>query len=233
MRGGIVLAAEDNERFVTFLIERHRWKQSADISLFFPLVLPIISIIFHLSQVHHFYYQGDGMGYDPPEALGAIKEQVMAYAEMVAAKLGIDPDTSLMEVVARLGGKVVADSSVDFMGPKAGSLIVESKVDFTVKYSPYASPERIRFTIAHELGHFFLHYVNKKNCDGCMLAAREGSDRCEWEANWFAGALLMPREGFKSAFERFDGNLSTIASYFNVSESAAEVRAKVLGLSAR
>lgn len=170
------------------------------------------------------------MDYTTPVELGASKDAVMDYAEMVAEKLGINPDTNLIEIVTRLSGKAIPDPSADFMKDQAGSLIVQSKNDFTIKYSPYTSPERARFTIAHELGHFFLHYINQKKCQGQMQATREGSDRCEWEANWFAGAFLMPKDKFKTAFERFDKDLSTIASYFNVSESAAEVRAKVLGL---
>ena len=170
------------------------------------------------------------MTINPPIALGASKEQVMAYAERIAAKLGIAPDTDLEGIVKRLDGKLVPDPSADFLKKEAGSLVVLNKDDFTIFYSPLASAERTRFTIAHELGHFFLHYINQRKGEGHMQAAREGSDRCEWEANWFAGAFLMPATQFKKQYNRYAGNIPTVAAIFNVSIAAAEVRAKVLGL---
>jgi Zn-dependent peptidase ImmA (M78 family) len=48
--------------------------------------------------------------------------------------------------------------------------------------------------------------------------------RAEWEANWFAAELLMPRKAFKAAVDR--NGLSYAADLFNVSISAAKVRAK-------
>ena len=51
---------------------------------------------------------------------------------------------------------------------------------------------RQRFTIAHELGHYFLHK------EGVKLCRTDGNSRVvsyldpEWQANTFASALLMP-----------------------------------------
>jgi len=59
------------------------------------------------------------------------------------------------------------------------------------------SEERQRFTIAHELGHLFLH-KNPVNYDqgGIMLFrnghSSDGTDRREVQANRFAAELLMP-----------------------------------------
>lgn len=60
---------------------------------------------------------------------------------------------------------------------------------------------RQRFTIAHELGHYVLHGLEKVHYDdksrGFQVHLRspvssEGSDRLEIEANAFAAELLMP-----------------------------------------
>jgi|YelNatPaOPRAMG01_1025707.scaffolds.fasta_scaffold00584_22 Zn-dependent peptidase ImmA (M78 family) len=46
---------------------------------------------------------------------------------------------------------------------------------------------RQRFTIAHELGHFFLHDKSTS-----FLSIEEGDKKKEREANKFAGTLLLP-----------------------------------------
>ena len=52
----------------------------------------------------------------------------------------------------------------------------------------------------------------------------------EVEANRFAIMLLMPDLAFKLAWSRFDGQISQIANYFNVSKLAASIRANDLNL---
>jgi len=46
--------------------------------------------------------------------------------------------------------------------------------------------------------------------------------RAEWEANWFAAQLLMPREEFREVIAQKDVRYA--AEYFNVSVAAAKVR---------
>ncbi|WP_245443046.1 ImmA/IrrE family metallo-endopeptidase [Methylobacterium terrae] len=97
---------------------------------------------------------------------------------------------------------------------------------------------RDRFTIAHELGHLFLHYAMiVRNFPGAMMIAtrwvKEDNDdlkRAEWEANWFAAAFLMPAAKFKKCLEENDGHVNVVAVQFGVSPKAAEVRAQSLGL---
>lgn len=65
-------------------------------------------------------------------------------------------------------------------------------------------PNRQRFTIAHELGHFFLHRNNERVfVDGKPIFYRdqvssEGSQIQEIEANAFAAELLMPASALKA-----------------------------------
>jgi Zn-dependent peptidase ImmA (M78 family) len=49
--------------------------------------------------------------------------------------------------------------------------------------------------------------------------------RCEWEANWFASAFLMPADEFKAAYAH-----GIASETFGVTAAAVEVRAKTLGL---
>lgn len=59
-----------------------------------------------------------------------------------------------------------------------------------------------RFIIAHEIGHYILHYDEKTN--NGIYARREhkkGKNNEENEADFFAANLLMPREQFVSRVE--------------------------------
>lgn len=61
---------------------------------------------------------------------------------------------------------------------------------------------RRHFTIAHELGHYFLcHELKNGQCfDADILEDDTAVDAIEREANYFASCLLMPESKIKSAF---------------------------------
>lgn len=57
-----------------------------------------------------------------------------------------------------------------------------------------ASPSKIKFTLAHELGHYLLHHhVTKEE-----FGTKEIYKRMEEEANHFASAFLLPADAFSS-----------------------------------
>lgn len=72
----------------------------------------------------------------------------------------------------------------------------------------------IRFTVAHELGHYFIPGHPEAlfgNGDGVHESRAFGaSDRHEQEADGFASALLMPRKLFVSAMRELDVGFSAI-----------------------
>ncbi|WP_214889816.1 ImmA/IrrE family metallo-endopeptidase [Exiguobacterium sp. s142] len=75
---------------------------------------------------------------------------------------------------------------------------------------------RHRFTIAHEIGHLFLHHDVKKLARiGGKLPDLKVFENPEWQANEFAGEFLAP--------SHLIGNLSVeeIATTFNVSKQVA------------
>ncbi|MEG2610495.1 MAG: ImmA/IrrE family metallo-endopeptidase [Bacilli bacterium] len=84
--------------------------------------------------------------------------------------------------------------------------------------------ERDLFTIAHEVGHLFLHSNQK------VELARGNTpmkiyESTEWQADTFAASLLMPANKISNKDTKF-----TVASRFGVSLQAAEVRLKKLGI---
>ena len=168
----------------------------------------------------------------------ASKGQVHAFAEHVASQLKFRPGDSLEPVIARLGGKIAHQSSFAVGEHAPESIIVENMRAFTIYISSTTSPQRDRFTIAHELGHLFLHYpmVQKTYPGSTMVATRwidpndAEQQRAEWEANWFAAAFLMPAEPFRQWWIASGKEIFVVARTFGVSEQAADIRAKSLAL---
>lgn len=74
------------------------------------------------------------------------------------------------------------------------------------------TPERVRFTLAHELGHFALEHrrfmvreaCHDEDIDTENLETLKLKDvrRMEWQANYFASCLLLPKEQFEREFFR-------------------------------
>lgn len=71
---------------------------------------------------------------------------------------------------------------------------------------------RKNFTIAHELGHYFLKHKLMENYNYCSIndISEEGqhNDPIEREANYFASCFLMPEAKIKPAFSRLLENRS-------------------------
>ncbi len=88
-------------------------------------------------------------------------------------------------------------------------------------------PNRQRFTIAHEIGHYFLHREHSSFEDGLLF--RKGLDRnpLEDEANYFASLLLMPAVEFRRNLT--NSSIEKVAATFGVSRQAAELRVSNLG----
>jgi len=98
---------------------------------------------------------------------------------------------------------------------------------------------RRRFTVAHEIGHIVLHrsILEAGLVQPSMFisesAAAAQDDSMEWQANFFAAALLMPREAVAARFGRDAraGRLvapERVADAFGVSREAATIRLQEL-----
>ena len=92
------------------------------------------------------------------------------------------------------------------------------------------SPERRRFTLAHEVGHWVCQVLEGRGAP-IMCRAEEvgvGEGRAlEREANVFAAELLMPEDTVRG---RYDGTTAGTAARFGVSEEAMGWRLFNLGL---
>jgi Zn-dependent peptidase ImmA (M78 family) len=146
------------------------------------------------------------------------------------------PITDIDEVVRSMGGVIREDSGIDSFSD--GRIRKSGSDSFVIEVSPFQTEERRNFTIAHELGHLFLHMGFQTNEQRWNEQAnvpyyRNGNSELEYQSNEFAAAFLMPRYEFKRVMdEHTDGsmvNTAEIARYFHVSVSAAANRGKWLG----
>ncbi len=135
----------------------------------------------------------------------------------------------------------------------SGMLVVHGNVSHII-YNSSHHPNRQRFTIAHEIGHFVLHHtasVDRLFVDEKFAVYKRagtstdpeysGLDSTttpteEREANQFASALLMPESRLRKYLEDRqlavldDYDVSVLARSFGVSEQAMTLRATRLNL---
>lgn len=127
----------------------------------------------------------------------------------------------------------------------SGILMIEPN-SATIGYAKYESPQRQRFTKAHELGHFMLHrggnlFIDKdfKTMYRPASSNAPSTDWQEWEANEFAACILMPEHLVRDELEKIqidyadDKNgswIEKLAKKFGVSVSAMSIRISRLGL---
>jgi len=144
-------------------------------------------------------------------------------------------------IVRQLGGSISRRTLV----PDVYAEIHRVGGAFEVLLAPNQPETRERFTLAHELGHLFLHmnFLDAEQwqaagsyLDGAFRRSDGDYSEEELQANEFAASLLMPEPEFRRlAQENFDTGsskykLTGIANYFGVSLEATRNRGRWLGM---
>jgi len=160
------------------------------------------------------------------------RKSIMEAADGVRSALRItNPKFPILQVVELMLPKVMPEFSfevkeADEMGDNHGLTHPESN-EMWIRSDVYDGAcqgnGRDRFTIAHELGHLLLH-----NLPGMARKMKPASSikayvNSEWQANTFAGALLIPTNIAVDSRDPYE-----IAEVCGVSVDAASVRLKVL-----
>ncbi|WP_434612709.1 ImmA/IrrE family metallo-endopeptidase [Tabrizicola sp. M-4] len=169
--------------------------------------------------------------YLPPVPTRATKQLIWNFAEKQRQNVKLTSGFDLKELVARNGGQIEYISFVD--PDQTDAIIVKPDGSFVIRLSSQTGVLRDNFTIAHELGHKLMHWpLVKRSNPGVGMKATRSVDasnkdlvRCEWEANWFASAFLMPVAEFKEAYRN-----GVASETFGVTEAAVNIRAKTLGI---
>lgn len=122
-----------------------------------------------------------------------IRRLINVMAEEVINLYGIQiPIINIEEVVQKMGGSVVDNSSIGEFSD--GKIRKTGEDSFTIEVSPFQTEERKNFTIAHELGHLFLHMGFQTNeqkwqKQDNVSYYRNGNSELEYQSNEFAAAF--------------------------------------------
>lgn len=150
--------------------------------------------------------------------------------------------TDIITIARQIGFKVIRSDI-----PKSGMIVISDELKekfgtdrlILVNYSE--TPTRVRFTVAHELGHYFLKIEPKGLFYKKKYFAYRDSDNHddeEKEANAFAAAVLMPEEKVRKVVKKtiekrgmydFDAVVAEVARTFLVSLGSATYRLMNLG----
>jgi Zn-dependent peptidase ImmA (M78 family) len=164
-------------------------------------------------------------------------------AEKLVDRLGIN---SLPIKVDKIAASLNLSVTSANLGEGVSGLLISDGITAHVITHENDAPKRQRFTIAHEIGHYYLqhqfeegehvhvdrgHYISQRG-----PKASDGTDIKEIEANQFAASLLMPSKFVHQKVKELGGgslldqHVSQLAEEFQVSEQAMTIRLTTLGL---
>lgn len=128
------------------------------------------------------------------------------------------PVSSMVDLIENSGGIVIhcdfGSDLIDAMSQRIDGMPILFFVN------THAPADRVRHTLAHELGHMVLHTTTLRD-----------DDTMEDEADAFAGAFLLPKDEFTAQLRRFDlRQLANMKQFWRVSMAAIAVRADKLKL---
>lgn len=99
----------------------------------------------------------------------------------------------VLKIAGACGVKVVKDSNAHYLKPgESGCTLVDIAGNWQIVYSDTESRERVRFTIAHELGHILLGHELSPDKSGHFRTASDRREPAETQADEFAARLLAP-----------------------------------------
>lgn len=141
-----------------------------------------------------------------------------------------------VDVVSIAKNYNISAYAADLEKKVSGAIKYDHKTDkFEIIVNKNHSGTRKRFTLAHELGHYFLHEDMLKSSDlhidtlyrVAMQVDTETKEQ-EKEVDYFAGALLMNKMSIEKLYDSY--SVGELADIFGVSYSAMTVRLNILGL---
>ncbi len=157
---------------------------------------------------------------------GYSLEQIEYVASRARRHWGMgDGPINNMVALLESNGVIVCRFSLGSEKIDAFSCWVEGR-PYVLLGSDKKSAVRSRFDAAHELGHLILH----RDITPDDMEDKAMRDRIEKEANWFAGAFLLPRNSlFREFYSTRSGHLRGLKQRWLVSMQAIAHRARDIG----
>lgn len=158
-------------------------------------------------------------------------EEIERLAEEVRKYWGIDagPIDNLQYYLESNGiivtGFCDVSSDIDAFSQQ---IEVDGKAVFIIALALGTKPiGRLRFDMAHELGHILMHSWGDDNEN----ISRDEFNAREWQANYFASAFLLPKETFTRSVSAYPSNVdyyNSLKKKWGVSMQAMMFRARTL-----
>ena len=173
--------------------------------------------------------------------------RALSVASERLGNLGLGNETPCeINFVASLltGSNPEERSNLRLNGERVAGVLQPSHSGVEILYEAFHPFYRQRFTVAHELGHFYLHACGEAyTYHRCPVRGAEvgepepgeETDQCtlptvEAEADAFAGAFLLPAGVFVEAVRTYGVALSFLAQLFQVSPGTVRNRLATLKL---
>lgn len=153
--------------------------------------------------------------------------------------ISLTPPINLSLLIERIG---ISAYSVDFTEAEEAAKYPKGTIvgaalsfddDLDIMYAQGLTPNRIRFTVAHELAHCCLHApdLKIKHIELRTSEMNEVENAKEIAANIFAGELLIPEKPLLDIFGALlKPSISALARIFQVSDNVMRARLKYLEL---
>lgn len=133
------------------------------------------------------------------------------------------------------GINIIQKSNLNIKGEPVSGAIIKSGSDITIYVNANDNKNRKRFTIAHELAHFFLHLDKDKEL--VDFKRDDSKNPIELEADEFAGCLLMDEALVEEWYNKTNSIglsnervIDIMSQIFVVSSPAMYKRLRKLGL---
>jgi Zn-dependent peptidase ImmA (M78 family) len=173
---------------------------------------------------------------------GDMKKWIEKLTENIREVYDLHSPLDFDSFIKELGGEY--EEIDDWVQEEA--VIEKTKEDsFIIRLQANKPERRKRFSIAHELGHLFIHMGYRLDDEKWQKFnigegfPRFGNSEQERETHYFAASLMMPADEFRKACEENSGknsdgkkvcHLQKVADVFQVSNDAALDRGKALGI---
>jgi Zn-dependent peptidase ImmA (M78 family) len=136
------------------------------------------------------------------------RDQKAASVKQLAESLGVDVRTC--NLPKGMAGRLVSDPF--------------SVSGYCIEVNEGHDVRSRRYTVLHELGHFFLHLDRSNPLAPTMHLNRSDDEfyfdtKAEYEANDFADVLLFGDGSLHAAFSLYGGKIDQLAHYFGVTEN--------------
>lgn len=172
----------------------------------------------------------------------AMRRVINEQAEALYKDMGLSMNFKIEEAVKQLDGEITVNPCLD-ESIEAKISATEDAHSFIIECPKKLNTDEgnVRFAIAHEIGHLFLHMLQfdgngAYTINGNFYRGKDNSSLTEWEAEEFAAAFLMPKNVFQMevdsvwADDDIENKISELAKKFGVPFKSIITRGKGLGI---